>query len=86
MLATVAGLEGVTIESALRIVQAGMSGWDVRGQGVDATTKAPMLAWQRVLFTDDGSYLRCVGMAPLAEADTWVAAFEGAAGTLRAAP
>lgn len=86
MLATVAGLEGVTIESTLRIVQAGMSGWDVRGQGVDANTKAPMLAWQRVLFTDDGLYLRCVGMAPLAEADTWVAAFEGAAETLRAAP
>lgn len=86
MFGKVAGLEGVTVESVTPVVQSGRSGWDVRGQGVDVTTKAPMLVWQRVLFSADGLYLRCLGVAPLAEAEVWGPAYEAAAGTLRDAP
>lgn len=80
---SVAGLKDVVAEGATPVVFVGRKGWDVRGRGVDAATGAPMVAWQRILFSADGNYLRLVGVAPRAEADRWIPAWEAAAATLR---
>lgn len=80
------GLEAVAIEQAAPVTHGARIGWDLRGQGVDAKTRAPMVAWQRLLFTPDGLYLRLLGVAPLAEADRWIPSWEAAAATLRDPP
>ncbi len=80
---TGSGVEGVVVDKAVAIRHDGQLGWDLRGKGVDATTKDPMFLWQRMVFTPDGFYLRLVARAPLAEANVWLPAFEAAANSLR---
>jgi hypothetical protein len=86
MLKQVSGLRDVVVNGSQAVVRDGQRGWDHTGTAADATTGAPMVAWQRVMFEADGSYLRVVGMAPAAEKTAWFPAFEAAAGTLRRVP
>jgi hypothetical protein len=85
-LATTAGFAGLEVDEVTPVVLGGRHGWDLRGRATDPSTGQPLVAWQRMVFAPDGTFIRLVGSAPREDGDAWVAAWVAAAETLREGP